>query len=114
MSNFILRQKIVDAIHHIFPIIERFPKYEKFALISQIKNVMFNMLKLSIGIQSSRDKQTALRELDIEIDFLKELLAYSNDKKGFRYLSDKSRKSSLEKVIEIGKITGGLIRSNKG
>lgn len=113
-NNFILKQKVLDAIYHIFPIVEKFPKHEKFALITQIKNVLFKILRLTIDVQSSKNKSIILRELDIEISFLKELLIYSNEKKGLKYLSIQSRKSCFEKIVEIGKIIGGMIRSYGG
>lgn len=112
--QFILRQKVLDMIHHLFPIIERFPKHEKFALVTQIKNTCFRILKITIQIHGSQNKMPLLREVDVEVEFLKELLAYSNEKKGANYLSVQSRKSCLEKVIEVGKIIGGMSKSHRG
>jgi hypothetical protein len=113
-SQFILRQKVIDMIHHLFPIVERFPKHEKFALVTQIKNSCYRILKLTIQIQGSQNKLPLLKEVDVEVEFLKEILAYSNDKKGASYLSVQSRKSCFEKVIEVGKILGGMNKSYRG
>ena len=109
MENLILYQKVYDFMIYFFPIIDRFPKYEKFALQTQIKNSLYRMLKLTIGIQKSKQKVRLLYEFDQELEFLKTLVAFSNDKKP-AYLSAQSRKTASEKLIEIGKIAGGLIK----
>jgi hypothetical protein len=113
-SQFILRQKVVDLMHHLFPIAERFPKHEKFALVAQIKNTVFRILRLTIEVQGAKTKIQILNEIDKEIEFLKELIAYSNDKRGSKYLSVQARKSCMEVIIEVGKITGGMIKSHRG
>lgn len=111
-QNFILRQKVVDLIHHLNPILGRFPKHEKFALITQIKNSLYEILKLSISVQNLKDKKIYIERLDLEIEFLKELVVFSNEKKQ-SYLSAQNRKSSMEKICEIGKILGGLAKRYK-
>lgn len=108
-SNFILRQKIIDAMQHAFPIIDRFPKYEKFAMTTQIKNQYYNILKLSIEIQRYDNTLQTLKKLDTEVEYLRELIVFCNTKKN-SLLSNQSRKSIMETLIEIGKIIGGLIK----
>jgi hypothetical protein len=99
-------------MHHSMPILEKFPKHEKFALTTNIKNQFYKILKLSINIQRYSSKLENLKILDIELEFLKELIVFSNEKKR-NYLSSQSRKSIMEKLIEIGKITGGMIRKGQ-
>ena len=110
MKDMILYQKVYDLMLYLFPIVDRFPKYEKFALQTQIKNSVYRLLRLTVDIQKSKQKSKHLYEFDKELEFLKTLIAFSNDKKP-SYMSSQSRKTTMEKLIEIGKIIGGLIKT---
>jgi hypothetical protein len=94
---------------YFFPIAERFPKHEKFTLQTQVKNSVYTLLRLTIEIQKSKQKAKFLYDFDKELEFLKTLIVFSNEKKP-AYLSTQSRKTSMEKVIEIGRIAGGMIK----
>jgi four helix bundle protein len=110
MKEFILYQKVYDFMLYLFPLVDKFPKYEKFALQTQIKNSVYSLLKLTIEIQKSKSKIKQLYEFDKELEFLKTLIMFSNDKRP-SYLSTHSRQIAFEKIIEIGKIIGGLIKT---
>jgi hypothetical protein len=94
---------------YFFPIVERFPKHEKFTLQTQVKNSVYTLLRLTIEIQKSKQKAKFLYDFDKELEFLKTLIVFSNEKKP-AYLSVQSRKTAMEKVIEIGRIAGGMIK----
>ncbi|MEW6525098.1 MAG: diversity-generating retroelement protein Avd [Spirochaetota bacterium] len=110
MKEFILYQKVYDFMLYLFPLVDRFPKHEKFALQTQIKNSIYNLLRLTIEIQKSKNKMKLLYDFDKELEFLKTLIMFANDKKP-ACLSTKSRQTSMEKCIEIGKIVGGLLKT---
>jgi len=105
----ILYQKIYDFMLYFFPIVDRFPKYEKFALQTQLKNTVYKMLRLTIEVQKSKNKTRHLYEIDKELEFLKSLIAFSNEKRP-QYLTAQKRKTISEKLIEIGKIVGGMVK----
>lgn len=109
MKDMILYQKVYDFMLYLFPLVDRFPKYEKFALQTQIKNSVYRLLRLTVDIQKSRQKARYLYEFDKELEFLRTLVAFSNDKKP-SYMSAQSRKTTMEKLLEIGKIVGGMIK----
>mgnify|MGYP000063216510 CR=1 FL=1 len=109
MKDMILYQRVYDFMLYLFPLVDRFPKYEKFALQTQIKNSVYRLLKLTVDIQKSRQKARYLYEFDKELEFLRTLVAFSNDKKP-SYMSAQSRKTTIEKLLEIGKIVGGMIK----
>lgn len=46
MGTMELYQKIYDFLLYIYPILVQFPKFEKFALQTQIKTAIFEMLKM--------------------------------------------------------------------
>jgi hypothetical protein len=94
---------------YFFPIVDRFPKHEKFTLQTQVKNTVYTMLRLTIEIQKAKQKTKFLYDFDKELEFLKTLIVFSHEKKP-AYLSTQSRKTAMEKVIELGRINGGIIK----
>ena len=109
MKDMILYQKVYDFMLYLFPVVDRYPKYEKFALQTQIKNSVLRMVRFTIDIQKSSNKKRYLYEIDKELEYLKVLLMFSNEKKP-AYLSANSRETSMKKIAEIGRIVGGLIK----
>lgn len=108
-EDFILWQKLKDFTKYIWPIIDRYPKAEKFALCSQLKQCILKLGTLTIKFNKKRyNRKEVLNELDIELEILRWLLLLSND---LHYLSYKSYEVSSLKVAEIGRILGGLYKS---
>ena len=108
MQNLKIYQKIYDFALYMFPIIDKFPKREKFALSTQIKNVILDLERLTIKANKSRNKKSFLYELDVKLEELRFLLRFSSDR---RYLSRKSLAHATERITEIGKLLGGWIKS---
>lgn len=109
MKDMILYQKVYDFMLYLFPIVDRMPKHEKFTLQAQIKNSVYTLLRLTIDIQKSKQKVKLLFDFDRELEYLKTLILFSNDKKP-SCMSANSRKVSMGKLVEIGKIVGGMIK----
>ncbi|MFQ6822183.1 MAG: four helix bundle protein [Agathobacter sp.] len=49
-------QKTYDFLLYLYPILSQFPKFEKFALQSQIKTAVFEMLKSVIRFRKTGTK----------------------------------------------------------
>ncbi len=111
MENLKLYQKLYDFAIYLFPIIDRFPKFEKFALCSQLKNSVLDAIRLTVKANKVYNKKPVMYEIDVKIEEIKFLLRFSHEK---RYLSHKSYSHSCERLIEIGKILGGWIKSIQG
>lgn len=107
MDGFILWQKMEDFVEYLFPIVDRYPKHEKFALQSQIKNICYGILQQIIKTNKMRQKQPGLYEIDTQLEFLRWLLRHSYRRK---YLSHQSYETAGKKVAEIGRIVGGLLK----
>ena len=56
MGTMELYQRIYDFILYIYPILAQFPKFEKFALQTQIKTAVFEMLKDVIRFKKTGTK----------------------------------------------------------
>lgn len=79
MENMVLYQRLVDFSEWLFPVVDRFPRREKFALCTQVKNSTYALIRLSIRAQKSvRDKHRYLHDLDVELQMLKFLLRHAH------------------------------------
>jgi len=108
MQKLVLYQKVYDFMLYIFPIIDRFPKYEKFALCTELKNTILKLHTLTIRANKSKRKKQGAYEIDICLEELRMLIRFSHDRK---YLSKKSYEHSSKLLLEIGKILGGWIKT---
>jgi len=106
-NKFVLWQKAEDFVEYIFPVLDRFPKYEKFALTSQIKNMCYTILKQIIRTNKLKHKIQGLYEIDVQLEMLRWLIRHSHRRK---YLSHRSYETAARMVNEIGRIVGGLIK----
>jgi len=114
MESMVLHQKLSDFADWMFPVVDRFPKREKFALCTQIKNSTFAAIRLSIQVQkSAREKLRYLHDLDVELQMLRFLLRHAHQA---QYLDARRLELAMRKLVEIGKIVGGLMKAfaNKG
>ena len=111
VKNLILYQKIYDLILYSFPILNRFPKSQKFVLAQQIEVTMLKMLDLVMIANMNHDKIEHLRNLDIKLQALKTLIRLSKD---LKFISLKRYQVFSIKLVEIGKILGGWINKYKG
>jgi len=103
-------QKIFDMIEYGYPALAQFPKSEKFALAADIKRCMDRMLERTIEAQKKYYKKTTLQELDVEIMKLRAYLRLSHN---LGFLPRKKYEIWSEKVVEIGKMLGGWLKSVK-
>lgn len=113
MRDFALYDRLNDLAKWLFPVVDRFPQREKFALCSQIKNSVHQLVKHTIRANKSRDKLRWLFEADMELEYLRHFIRHSHE---MRYISNRRLMIVTEKVAEIGRIIGGLIKrfSSKG
>lgn len=101
-------QKIFDMMEYGYGALAQYPKSEKFALVVDIKHSMDAMLERAIEAQKKYYKKTTLQELDVEIMKLKAYLRLSEN---LGFLPMKKYEVWSGKVVEIGKMLGGWLRS---
>jgi len=110
-EDFKVLQKVQDLMEYSYPILHQFPKAEKFSFAQDIRHCMNTLLELTITEDKKYTKKTTIENMDIENEKLKIYIrvAYT-----LRYI-DKHRYSVWEgKVVEIGKMIGGLLKSVNG
>jgi len=108
MDSLIIYQKVYDFTLYIFPIVDKFPKHEKFVMCTHIKSCVLDMTRLVIQANKSRNKRPILYDIDVKIEELKFLLRLAHYRK---YLAHKSYEHSSKLVVEIGRLLGGWIKS---
>jgi four helix bundle protein len=101
-------QKIFDMMEYGYGALAQYPKSEKFALVTDIKRSMDTMLERTIEAQKKYYKKTTLQELDVEIMKLKAYLRLSLN---LGFLPMKKYEIWSGKVVEIGKMLGGWLKS---
>lgn len=60
MESMVLYQKIYDFLKYIYPVLAQFPKFEKFALQTQIKTSIFENVKKRYPFQKDRNEKPHL------------------------------------------------------
>jgi four helix bundle protein len=106
LADFIFYQKFNDFTGYLFPIVDRFPHREKFALCGQIKNCCYSMMQNIIDAHRAKSKYTVLYKIDGQLEFLRWLLRHAHDR-GF--LARRSFETSAKLADELGRILGRLI-----
>ena len=64
-------QLIYDFALYIYPILNNWPKAEKFALTNRIKNCIFTMLEECVALRKSSTKKSHAYAIDRELDMLR-------------------------------------------
>lgn len=104
-------QKIFDMMEYAYPALNQFPKSEKFALVTDIKRSMDVLLERCIEAQKKYYKKSTLQDMDVEIAKLR---AYVRLSFTLGFLPPKKYELLSEKLVEIGKMLGGWIKTVNG
>lgn len=101
-------QKCYDMIEYGYAALRHFPKSERFTLVADIKQSMYELLKLIIRANKRYFKKTTLQDIDIEIEKLRYLIRLSN---GLGFLPFKKYEYWSRRLEELGKMLGGWIKA---
>ena len=109
-GDLLIKQKSYDLILYAYPALEQMPKSQKFSLAQDMKHCMDKIMRLTISANKKYTKRTTLQELDVEIAALKIYLRIAYD---LKYLPPKKYEVWTGMMVEIGKMVGGWIRSQR-
>lgn len=110
MPALIIEEKCRDMLLYGYQAIKQFPKHEKHVLGAEIRLSMLQLQRLIITAFKRYHKKTTLTDLDIELAILKRRVRLAKD---LRYLDVKKYQLWIEKLVEIGRMIGGWIKSVK-
>lgn len=106
-----LEQKCIEMIKYGYVVLRQFPRYEKHGLASEIRETMWRTQRLIITALKRHHKKTTLSDLDIEIGLLKRQARVSRE---LGYLDNKRYHNWIAMLVEMGRMTGGWLRSVRG
>lgn len=111
MSDLIIIQKQLDLINYAYLFIKQFPRSEKFAIGTDIKNSMHQNLRLMLlatkAWQPSMRMQY-LNQIDAEVYYQKVLVRLAYEQK---FLASKKYYECEKRLVEIGKLLGGWMKA---
>lgn len=109
-GNLILIPKLEDYVRYTFQILVKIPRVEKFNIGSELKTSSLKMLENAHFLNKNRKNDyTYLNNIDALISYNKSMLRILNEEKS---ITKSNFTTSIDKLSEIGKIVGGLIKSN--
>ncbi len=110
-GTLILIPKIEDYIKYTFQILVKIPRIEKFNIGSEIKTSTLRMLEYAHLINKDRkNSYMYLNKIDALISYNRSMLRILDEEKS---ISHKNFTTCIEKLAELGRIIGGLIKVNK-
>ena len=101
--------KLQEYIQYMLEIILKLPRIEKFNIGNEYKNSMYQMLEDTLYISKIQEKERLnyLNKIDAKLNCQRIYLRimYRN-----KWINEKKFKIAIEKVAEMGRIVGGLIK----
>ena len=101
--------KIEDMMVYAEPILQKYPKYARFNLVTDIVRCMDRMMEIAVEADKKYFKKTTLQSLDVEVERMRRYVRISLR---LKYISHRTYRLWSEKVNEIGKMVGGWIKAN--
>lgn len=108
LDDLIIYQKTYDFLLWLYPIVNKFPKNQKFVLAQRIETKTLDILNSIIWANMERDKIPFLKKASVQLDELRILIRLANN---LRFLNLKQYQAAAEKLNEIGKILFGFAKS---
>jgi len=118
-----LNRKFLEMMKLLNVYLNHFPRYEKFALASRIRNTAYEVYDLIVECQKKYYKKTSLTALDIEHEKLRMQIylanelgyfAFKDGRKSERDVKPEHRFMAISLLVdEIGRIIGAWINKLK-
>ncbi len=107
IQDLIIFQKFYDFILWFYPVINKFPKKQRFVLGQQIQNEMIEILANMIEANFAIQKQPLLKTMSVNLDKLRILIRLSKD---LHFISLRQYKLAAEKLNEVGRLLSGWMK----
>lgn len=112
MEPLVLQKKMEVLLNNeVYPLLQKFPRAEKFALCQEIKQAFYRAIRnlmMSNSLPSGRAKYYA--SIDADIKLLLILFSIAREQ---QYITEKKLLHIQERIFELGRILGGLIKANR-
>ena len=110
-NNLKIYQKYMELIYYSNDIVRKYPKWENFALVAEIKNSLYiglRNLMYTIKSYQKNDKLKHLNEFDINLNLLKVHIRLSYK---YKYISLQNYQTWSSLITDICNMLGGWISS---
>jgi len=111
MDELTIYQKVYDLILYALPIINRFPKSQRFVLGQQIQNGMIDISAMIVQANKVKNKLQKLYEIDVELEKLRLLIRLAKD---LKFMPIHKYELHCQRMNEVGRLLGGWIKSSQG
>ena len=111
VDDLIIYKQYVELIYYTEMITEKYPKIEKLAMVTTIKNTTYEGMKNIIEAFKQYDRQDKIKflnSLDTNLKFLKVLIRVSYKRK---YINNKNYTAWIKKITNISNLLGGWIKA---
>lgn len=111
-NPFYIEEKFKDYIYYIDPMLDKFPKSERFGLYKTIKELNYSLLS-DIIISAklpARERNKVLKSVDRRLQALKFFVRYSYDSPK-KCIGAKTYEVASGKLCEIGSMVGGIVNT---
>ena len=109
MEPLILQKKLEVFVDFVYPILKNFPRAEKFALCQEIKQSCYRALKnIMLANNTKHNRKFYLQQSDAEFKLLLVLFKIAQ---GQKYITNKKLFEIQNKIAELGRIIGGLLKT---
>jgi four helix bundle protein len=102
-------QKTYDLILYLYPLVNKFPKSQRFVLGQRIENTALGTLEGIIVANNEFNKEEALKKTSVELEKLRIFIRLAKD---LRFIGFKQYEHVSGIINEIGKMLGGWIKSS--
>lgn len=107
-DDLLIRQKVLDMIEYGHAAVRQFPKSERHVLGAQIRNTMWQILRLVVVCNKRYHKKTTMQDLDAELDLLRCQIRVAMT---LAYLEFRRYEHWSKLNDEIGRMIGGWMKS---
>ena len=111
LDDLIIYQKTYDFMLWAYPIINKFPKNQRFVLGQKIENQILSLIHSMIIANVERNKAATLARASVELDELRILFRLAKD---LHFVNVKHYGVSAEKLNEVGRLLSGWTRKFSG
>lgn len=111
VEDLTIYKQYLELIYYTEMILEKYPKCERFAIVTTIKNNTYEGMKYVLNAfkeYTKEEKLKNLNRLDTNLKMLKVLIRVSYKRK---YISSKNYAAWSKKIANLGNLLGGWMKS---
>lgn len=110
-ENLTILEKLYEFTLYMYPVIAKYPKFEKFTLQTRTKDTIFDLMDCIEKTNKSTSKKSGMYDADMLLSRLRRYIRLAKD---LHYINMHQYGVISGMLSEIGKLLGGWIKWAKG